>query len=448
MGGKPILKASARANAGKVLGVKKGKSLLQAKNPNLEGARQRKVGLSKNKKNSAALAASRTFAEGFGTQGKSVSIDVNAFTESPNHTPAKGVQPLDRLNTLAALTATPVRARVIDNPDSITPKKLDPRAQAIQDEVSPLSKGFPSQCKRRRTAAAMAASLYNHVKPDPKQMPSISQFPGGSSTAMFSQAAARAPYSDATAKSFPLFALPAMNNSATALSEGMESAGFELLARASQTTPSKSNQVHQAINQQSIVQDLQHQLTPFTMYSMQPPLNLFANSLAHRPVQNVFDQRQGPAESHLHHTNTNAMFESRTATGLTVAQGGLKQQPFQESLDYIKNLSAKGNTEAFKASGRYLDLLLADIKGRVAALKRSKQRVTKMKAKSYDQFKAPNTNGHAQAAEFLFRDMDSSLAGELVKLERWLKQVMEMKALGNGETAVALVSAAVSMKQA
>jgi hypothetical protein len=451
MGGKPILKASARANApGKVLGVKKGKSLLQAKNPNLEGVRQRKVGLSKNKKNAAAVAAFRTFPKGFGTQGKSVSMNVNAFTESPNHTPAKGVQPLDRLNTLAALTATPVRARVIDNPDSITPKKLDPRAQAIQDEVSPLSKGFPSQCKRRRTAAAMAASLYNHVKPDPKQIPSVSQFPGGPSTAMFSQAATMAPYSDATGKSFPLFALPAMNNSATALSEGMEPAGFELLARASQTTPSKSNQVHQAINQQSIVQDLQHQLTPFTMYSMQPPLNLFANSLAHRPLQNVFDQRQGHAESHLHHTNTNAnaMFDSRTTIGLNVAQGGLKQQSFQESLDFIKNLAAKGNTEAFKASGKYLDLLLADIKGRVAALKRSKQRVTKMKAKSYDQFKAPNTNGHAQAAEFLFRDMDSSLAGELVKLERWLKQVMEMKALGNGETAVALVSSAVSLKQA
>ena len=238
MGGKPILKPSARGNTGKVLGVKKGKSLLQRKNPNLEGVRQRKAGLGKNKKNTAAFAASRTFAEGFSTQAKSVSIDVNAFTESPNHTPAKGVQPLDRLNTLAALTATPVRARVIDNPDSITPKKLDPRAQALQDELSPLSKGFPSQCKRRRTAAAMAASFYNHVKPDPNQMPSISQFPGGTSTAMFSQPGAMAPYSDATGKPFPVFALPAMNNSA-ALSEGMESGGFELLARASQTTPSK-----------------------------------------------------------------------------------------------------------------------------------------------------------------------------------------------------------------
>ena len=97
--------------------------------------------------------------------------------------------------------------------------------------------------------------------------------------------------------------------------------------------------------------------------------------------------------------------------------------PFGETLRALPALVG----EQEEGSTKWLDLLVADIKGRLAALKRSKTRIAKVQER--------------QANELL-RDMQIKIEEELMSLQRWLKQVKEMKSVGSTQ---ALVSTAIKL---
>ncbi|WOK95871.1 hypothetical protein Cni_G04578 [Canna indica] len=100
------------------------------------------------------------------------------------------------------------------------------------------------------------------------------------------------------------------------------------------------------------------------------------------------------------------------------------------------------NTLSWKAANvasQWLDLLQQDIKGRLAALKRSKKRVrnviqTELPHLLSKEFPSNQENEHTQSSEMhvarwrsLFSQMDRELHEEGKHLESWLKQVQEMQ---------------------
>ena len=135
MGARPVPTTSARAAPVKALGVKRTASSLAKRGGGQPGKFLQKE-------------PAKQFVAAFAGPSSS---DAGTY-----FSPSKGdnVQTLDML---AALTATPVRAKLDQDEDGSIP--ANGVASPCKDAVmSPLS--FPSQCKRRRTAAAMAASVY------------------------------------------------------------------------------------------------------------------------------------------------------------------------------------------------------------------------------------------------------------------------------------------------
>ena len=90
-----------------------------------------------------------------------------------------------------------------------------------------------------------------------------------------------------------------------------------------------------------------------------------------------------------------------------------------------------GKHAVVAATLRWLDALAADSKGRLAALRRSRHRVQKTRHESNSKARKTGTSDTkaTAAAEELFRSMDAALAGEGSKLERWLRQIEEMRCL-------------------
>jgi len=282
--------------------------------------------------------------------GNRVKIVSDQGAEPCAITPAKDMRNVNcRLNTLAALTATPVRSRVMEDPNSITPKKLvgahNCGIGTLENELSPLSKGFPSQCKRRRTAAAMAATLQK------KQT-----------------------------GAFPLNRLGF--GSQQRQPQDLETAGFELLLRASQATPSKS------------CDNFQPQFTGHHH-------NQFAPAFMYSQMNNLPAGSQGPCPDRL---NPSAPVAPRSLEGIA-----------------LSFLGEKG----LAPSSKWLEVVVADQKGRLAALRRSRQRVTRTLGWVKEQWSSPS-DPNAGVADLLMRSMEGALATESAKLEKSLKQIMEV----------------------
>jgi len=237
----------------------------------------------------------------------------------------------------------------MEDPNSITPKKLvgahNCGIGTLENELSPLSKGFPSQCKRRRTAAAMAATLQK------KQT-----------------------------GAFPLNRLGF--GSQQRQPQDLETAGFELLLRASQATPSKS------------CDNFQPQFTGHHH-------NQFAPAFMYSQMNNLPAGSQGPCPDRL---NPSAPVAPRSLEGIA-----------------LSFLGEKG----LAPSSKWLEVVVADQKGRLAALRRSRQRVTRTLGWVKEQWSSPS-DPNAGVADLLMRSMEGALATESAKLEKSLKQIMEV----------------------
>ncbi|KAG6493237.1 uncharacterized protein LOC122001897 [Zingiber officinale] len=135
---------------------------------------------------------------------------------------------------------------------------------------------------------------------------------------------------------------------------------------------------------------------------------------------------------------------SSTATLVSEIASSGAHDHFSENQQNLDSLSI----EAAKIASQWLDLLQQDIKGRLAALRRSKKRVknvilTELPYLISKEF-APNQENEphsSQSSEFacstkemhvsrwksLFSQMDRALSEEGKQLENWLKQVQEMQ---------------------
>ncbi|KAJ3676499.1 hypothetical protein LUZ60_003911 [Juncus effusus] len=116
---------------------------------------------------------------------------------------------------------------------------------------------------------------------------------------------------------------------------------------------------------------------------------------------------------------------------------GLGSEDFGSDKEAVTSLSLK----AASAASQWMELLQQDIKGRLAALKRSKKRVRNVISTelpyiisteiSYNNDESSNVisqNGaHVEKWKFLFSHMDKSLHEESRYLENWLRQVQEMQ---------------------
>ncbi|UPQ99873.1 hypothetical protein HOP50_04g31830 [Chloropicon primus] len=285
----PTERSVGRVGAGgkAALGVKRTSSSVVEKKG---GAQQRKfLGLAGKGKGPKQVVA--TFSAG-----------VPASDAGSYFSPVKGGN-LQTLDMLAALTATPVRAK-LDQEDGGLPGALlgSPSKDAV---MSPLS--FPSRCKRRRTAAAMAATAYaNQQQPIGLVLPNAVWASGQLGMGGF---------------------------------QPQSAALFPALTPAMVGTPVEASQPQQVLEP--------------------PSVPSIAQTLSALP-EVVGEQEEG--------------------------------------------------------STKWLDLLMADIKGRLAALKRSKGRIAKVQER--------NTNE-------LLCDVQVRIEEELKSLQTWLKQVKEMKAQGS-----------------
>ncbi|KAK3287163.1 hypothetical protein CYMTET_5310 [Cymbomonas tetramitiformis] len=90
---------------------------------------------------------------------------------------------------------------------------------------------------------------------------------------------------------------------------------------------------------------------------------------------------------------------------------------------------------AVTAACKWLDCLLLDAKGRVAAVRRSRRRVQRSRAEWQEQLSQSAAAGDESMSEAVperLREMDLALAAEASKVERWLKQIEEMRAMCGG----------------
>jgi len=290
MGARPVPTTSARAAPVKALGVKRTASSLAKRGGGQPGKFLQKE-------------PAKQFVAAFAGPSSS---DAGTY-----FSPSKGdnVQTLDML---AALTATPVRAKLDQDEDGSIP--ANGVASPCKDAVmSPLS--FPSQCKRRRTAAAMAASVYANQH------------------------------------------LGLLIPNAVWASSQLGVGGFPTASASAALFPQMGATV--------------------------------AGTSEVSPAQQALD-----------------------ATPL-----------FAETLSALPGIV--GEQEA--GSTKWLDLVVNDIKGRLAALKRSKGRIAKVQEKATNE---------------LLIDMQNKLEVELLKLQRLMKEVKEMQSMSSTQ---ALLSTAIKL---
>ena len=297
------------------------------------------------------------------------------------NTPAK--KTLSRLNTLAALTSTPVRSRVLEDPNTITPMKLDggPSAAAAAaagasaaEEFSPVSKGFPAQCRRPRTA------------------------PGASAEQSGRGAGAHVGAHAASSRA-------AVGPRTSSTRGELESIGFELLLRASsQATPSKASGMQVASP------------APFMNWGWPQPLAAAVGAFSsvmppHFPLN--------PAALHPMLGSLAAAAPAASAPGLSAAAAP----------DATSDGGAGAGADG--AASRWFDLLAQDIKGRLAALKRSKSRAQKVREKINLQCQA--STRVLVTVERMFTDFDKTLAAEQGALETWQREIVQFRSLHRGE---------------
>jgi len=123
----------------------------------------------------------------------------------------------------------------------------------------------------------------------------------------------------------------------------------------------------------------------------------------------------GPAGANANAAATTAAAQQQTPDAL----GGLSQPGDNTAAiapGSLSSLPGIASQEVLQASTKWRDLLIADVKGRLAALRRSKQRVSRQRQKWSNE----------AAADHLMGDMERELGVQQLKLEKQLKDIVEM----------------------
>jgi hypothetical protein len=113
----------------------------------------------------------------------------------------------------------------------------------------------------------------------------------------------------------------------------------------------------------------------------------------------------------------------------TVASDAAANVALGELVPAVRAVAASAPESVLKHALRWIDLIVADLKGRSAALRRSRRRLQRVRAETED---AAKSEGEEAT---LLRDLDIALAAEGRGVDALLRQTAEMRAVAAGKRA-------------